>query len=149
MPHALNMTMPLKQDAKSQEALEELKKNFAGGIQQIISDALAKSEIVHFARILIIDNKYIQILTEYDGDKRDYALFFLKELPNVFESIFGLVEGAPLWTDLQKSADLFVETSKNFDLRALGTKVDDDEAGWLFSALGNKTVEDIKKALAK
>lgn len=149
MIHALNMTMPLKQDPQSQQALEKLKAGFAGGIQQKIGNALAKSNLVHFARVLVVDNKYIQVLTEYDGDKRVYAVFFLKELPDVFQAIFELVEGAPSWNELESSEDLFVEVSQSFNLRALGTNDDDDEAGWLFSAFGTKTVKDIKTALAE
>ncbi|VVN23314.1 MULTISPECIES: hypothetical protein [Pseudomonas] len=149
MLHALNMTMPLKQDLQSQQKLDSLKANFAGAIQQKIDKALAKSEIVHFARVLVIDNKYIQVLTEFDGDTRGYAVFFLKELPDVFKAIFELVEGVPSWDDLERSEDLFVEVAQSFNLRALGTKEDEESAGWLFSAFGTKTVKDIKAALAK
>ena len=149
MPHALNMTMPLKQDFQSQRKLDELKAKFAGGIQQAIGDALSKSKIVHFARVLVIDNKYIQVLTEFDGDKKVYALFFLKELPHVFKAIFELVEDVPPWDELVQSEDLFFEVSQSFNLRALGTKEDDKTAGWLFSAFGTKTVKDIEAALPK
>lgn len=149
MPHALNMTMPLKQDFQSQRKLDDLKVKFGGAIQQAIGEALAKSNLVHFARVLVIDNKYIQVLTEYDGDKRVYAEFFLTELPSVFEAIFELVEDVPPWSELGMNQNLFVQVSQSFNLRALGTKVDDNEAGWLFSAFGNKTVNDIKLALAE
>lgn len=149
MPHALNMTMPLKQDEGSLQALQQLKATFADTFQKEIGNALAESNIVHYARILILDDKYIQILTEYDGDKINYALFFYRKLPNVFRGIFSLVEGAPAIDDLMQCEDLFVATSKSFDVRALGKKDDDDEAGWLFSAFEDKTVNDIKLALSK
>lgn len=149
MLHALNMTMPLKQDAQSQQKLEALKANFANGIQQEIAEALAGSEIVHFARVLVIDNKYIQVLTEFDGDKHEYAVFFLRKLPTVFKAIFELVEGAPSWDQLAASDDDFVDVASKLNVRALGTKEDDPDAGWLFSAFGTKTVKDIKEALAK
>ncbi|VVO08284.1 hypothetical protein [Pseudomonas fluorescens] len=149
MIHALNMTMPLKQDPQSQQKLEKLKAGFAGGTQQMIGAALAKSELVHFARVLVIDNKYIQVLTEFDGDKTVYALFFLEELPGVFKAIFELVEDVPPWDELVSSPDLFFDVSQRFNVRALGTKEDDQATGWLFSAFGTKTVKDIKAALAK
>ncbi|MCO6690068.1 MULTISPECIES: hypothetical protein [Pseudomonas] len=149
MLNALNMTMPLKQDSESQQKLNALKAHFADGIQQKIGVALAKSEIVHFARVLIIDDKYIQVLTEFDGDKRVYAVFFLKQLPDVFKAIFELVEGAPSWDELEKSEDRFVEVAQSFNVRALGAKEDDPTAGWLFSAFDTKTVKDIKAALTK
>jgi hypothetical protein len=149
MPTALNMTIPLKQDFQSQKKLDELKANFANGIQQAIDAALAKSKIVHFARVMVIDNKYIQVLTEFDGDKKVYALFFLRELPKVFQAIFELAEGVPEWDELKASEDLFYEVSQSFNIRALGKKDDDPTAGWLFSAFGNKTVNDIAAALGK
>ena len=149
MTTALNMTIPLKQDFQSQKKLDELKAKFPFGIQQAIDAALRKSEIVHFARVMVIDNKYIQVLTEFDGDKKVYALFFLKELPNVFKAIFELAEGVPPWEELVKNEDLFFEVSQGFNMRALGTKDDDKDAGWLFSAFGTKTVKEIAKALAK
>ncbi|WP_223521770.1 hypothetical protein [Pseudomonas sp. GL-B-19] len=149
MLHALNMTMPLKQDFQSQRKLDDLKAKFGGEIQQAIGQALGESNIVHFARVLVIDNKYIQVLTEYDGDPIAYAQFFLRALPDVFETIFDLVEDVPQWSELVNNENLFVQVSQSFNLRALGTKDDDKNAGWLFSAFGTHTVEDIKSALAK
>lgn len=149
MPTALNMTLPLKQDFQSQRKLEELKANFPNGIQQAIDAALKKSTIVHFARVLVIENKYIQVLTEFDGDKKVYALFFLRELPTVFQAIFELAEGVPSWEDLSASEDLFYEVSQSFNIRGLGKKDDDPSAGWLFSAFGNTSVKEIGLALKK
>jgi hypothetical protein len=31
---------------------------------------LRGSRIVHYARVLVIDDQYIQVITEFDGDKR-------------------------------------------------------------------------------
>lgn len=148
MVNALNMTMPLKQDPHSQQELQKLKVAFANGVQQAIGDALAESELVHFARVVVIDDKYIQVLTEYDGDKTVYALFFLQKLPEVFKAIFALVEDAPAWEELSHP-DVFLTLAQQFNVRSLGSKADDPEAGWLFSASGTKTVKDIKRALAK
>jgi len=39
----------------------------------MVDAALAKSELVHFAGILRIDNKYIQVRTEFDGDPMQYT----------------------------------------------------------------------------
>lgn len=67
MALGLNFTAPLKQDPESQQRLQQLAAAFAEQVQPMIDTALAKSELVHFARILVIDNKYIQVLTEFDG----------------------------------------------------------------------------------
>jgi len=63
MATALNFTVPLKQDPQSQESLGHLVTSFAQEVQPAIDAALARSQIVHFARIVVIDNQYLQVLT--------------------------------------------------------------------------------------
>ena len=145
---ALNLTLPLKQDDESQKKLEHVKAIFADQIQPKIDAALRESEHVYFARVLVIDNKYIQVLTEFDNDQGAYTRFFLDKLPDVFETIFSLVEGVPPWNQL-KDPDTFHEESKKRNAKSLGKKDDDPEAGYLFSAFGIKTVKEIQAALNK
>jgi hypothetical protein len=146
MATALNLTAPLKQDTETQQRLQRLAAIFADQIQPTIDTVLAKSDIVHFARILVIDNKYIQVLTEFDGNPEDYANFFRKELPEVFQEIFSLVENAPPWDELKDNPDKFIEFSRNLDLRSLGTSPGGEEdRGYLFSAFGDTTVRELKK----
>lgn len=133
MPHALNLTARLKQDPQAKAKLEGLKQTFATHVQPAIEAALAKSKLVHFARVLVIDDLYIQVLTEFDGGKRAYTDFFLEALPDVFHAVFDLVEGAPPWEEL-KNPDRFYEFTRHANLRALGTKADDPESGYLFAA---------------
>jgi hypothetical protein len=148
MATALNLTAPLKQDAESQQRLQELAAVFADQVQPKIDAVLAGSDIVHFVRILVIDNKYIQVITEFDGSLEGYADFFRKELPGVFQEIFSLVEDAPPWDDLKDNPDKFVEFSRKLDLKALGTSSGGEEdRGYLFSAFGDTTVRDIKRLL--
>jgi hypothetical protein len=52
MPHALNLTIPIKQDEATKKKLAEIEKDFATKIQPKIDAALRKSKIVHFARVL-------------------------------------------------------------------------------------------------
>ena len=80
MAIALNLTMPLKQDPETQQKLQQLAAAFSQTVQPAIDAALGRSQIVHFARLLVIDNKYIQVLTEFDGDPMEYTEFFRKEL---------------------------------------------------------------------
>lgn len=61
MALSLNFTAPLKQDLESQQCLRQLSAVFAEQVQSMIDAVMAESEIVHFARILVIDNKYIQV----------------------------------------------------------------------------------------
>ncbi len=143
MATALNMTMPLKQDAESQANLEEFKSNFATEVQPAIHTALAQSEIVHYARVLVLHNKYIQVITEFDGEPLDYSEFFRIKLPEVFKKIFSLVEGVPSWDDLNNS-QTFAQVSESFNVKSLGAAVNSEsDEGYLFCAYGDKTVREI------
>ncbi len=145
---ALNMTVPLKQDPESLKKLQQLKAVFADRIQPEIDRALRKSKIVHFARVLVIHDRFLQVITEFDGDPEEYTEFFRRELPHVFKPIFELAEGAPAWDDLNDQ-DSFFQASKHLNVKALGRSEDGrEEQGWLFSYFG-KTVREIEEALAK
>ncbi len=149
MATALNLTAPLKQDPESQQRLQQLAAVFAEQVQPMMDAVLARSEIVHFARVLVIDNKYIQVLTEFDGDPEEYTQFFRKQLGPVFEEIFSLVEGAPPWEELN-DPNTFYEFSHGLNVRALGTSEGDNkDHGYMFSALGDTTIREIKKQLGQ
>ncbi|MDB5691024.1 MAG: hypothetical protein JWO81_87 [Alphaproteobacteria bacterium] len=144
---ALNMTVPLKQDPESLEKLQQLKAAFADHIQPAIDAVLRKSKIVHFARVLVIHDKFLQVITEFDGDPMEYTEFFRRELPAVFKPIFELAEGAPDWDDLNNQ-DTFFEASKGLNVTALGRSTDGrPDQGWLFSYF-DKSVREIEEALA-
>lgn len=147
MATALNFTVPLKQDPESQAALAHLVAAFAEEVQPAIDAALARSQIVHFARVVVIDNKYLQVLTEFDGDPMDYTEFFRKQLGPVFEAIFALAEGAPPWDELN-NPNSFFEYTRGLNLPALGTAtVGNEGRGYLFSAVGDTTVRELQAAL--
>ncbi|MGA9580474.1 MAG: hypothetical protein WBR13_00715, partial [Allosphingosinicella sp.] len=144
---ALNMTVPLKQDPESQAKLQKLKEVFADHIQPEIDRALRKSRMVHFARVLVIHDRFLQVITEFDGDPEEYTEFFRRELPHVFKPIFELAEGAPPWDELNDQ-DSFFEASKHLNVKALGRSEDGrEEQGWLFSHFP-KTVREIEQSLA-
>jgi hypothetical protein len=147
MAIALNMTAPLKQDPASQQELQQLMAGFAEVAQPAMDAALARSEVVHFARVLVIDNKYIQVLTEFDGDPMEYTEFFRKELGQIFQVIFSLVDGAPSWDQLN-NPNSFFEYTHGLNLNSLGTStVGNPGRGYLFSAFGDMTVREIKSKL--
>ena len=148
MAHSLNLTLKIGQDAATQKKLEEFIQLFPA-VQGQIAAAMAESEILHFARIVLIGKEYIQVLTEYDGDRKAYTDFFREKLPKVFELVFGLAEGAPPWDQLQDS-DTFFNFSKGKDIKPLGTSLSNDpEDHFVFSAYGDRTVKEIKAALSK
>jgi hypothetical protein len=147
MAVALNLTIPLKQDPASQQALKQLATTFADTVQGPMERALAESRIVHFARIVVIEEdqraRYLQVLTEFDGDPPAYTEFFRVNLGGVFEQIFALAEGAPPWEELN-TREAFYEYSHGLNLKSLGQSVDpDDDRGYLFSAAGDKTVREL------
>jgi hypothetical protein len=145
MANALNMTMRLKQDPASLAKLSKVKEVFHEQIQGQIDAALRKSQLVHFARVLVIDDKYIQVITEYDGDPIVYTDFFRVSLPVVFKTIFDLVDDAPPWDELN-DRDAFFKYSSGKNLRALGGDPADPHTGYLFSAYGDRTVKQLLKA---
>lgn len=148
MAHALNLTLKIKQDPETLARLAHIAEVFPTQIQPKIDAALRESGTVHFARVLVIENKYLQVITEYDGDHQDYTEFFRTKLPDVFGLLFGLAENAP---DPAAMADkkAFFEFSKSLQLRSLGDSTDGDtdqagqQAGYLFSAYGNRRVDQI------
>jgi pyruvate/2-oxoglutarate dehydrogenase complex dihydrolipoamide acyltransferase (E2) component len=144
---ALNMTVPLKQDPESLAKLQQLKALFADHIQPEIDRALRKSKIVHHARVLVIHDRFLQVITEFDGDPEEYTEFFRRELPHVFKPIFELAEGAPPWDELNDQ-DSFFEASKHLNVKALGRSEDGrEEQGWLFSYFPG-TVREIEESLS-
>src|SRR5688572_8784124 len=144
---ALNMTVPLKQDPESLAKLQQLKAVFADHVQPEIDRALRKSKIVHFARVLIIHDRFLQVITEFDGDPEEYTEFFRRELPHVFKPIFELADGAPPWDELNDQ-DSFFEASKHLNVKALGRSEDGrDEQGWLFTYFP-RTVREIEESLS-
>jgi hypothetical protein len=147
MAIALNLTVPLKQDPQSQEALKQLAASFADTIQGPIDRALAESKIVHFCRVVVIEEnqrgRYIQVLTEFDGDPMAYTEFFRLQLGQVFKGIFALAEGAPTWDELN-TREAFFEYTHDLNLKSLGHSADpNDDRGYLFSAVGDKTVREL------
>ncbi|RUV58070.1 MAG: hypothetical protein E5V25_14705 [Mesorhizobium sp.] len=149
MTHALNLTLPLKQDRASKDMLRGLAENFANTVQPEIERALKESRIVHFARVLVIDDKYIQVITEYEGDHQEYTEFFRDKLTPVFAAIFALAEEAPDVNDTNK----FWDYAKKHNVHSLGMATDGaldfsgSPAGWLFSAYDHKTVRTLQDAL--
>lgn len=145
MTHGLNLTLPIKQDPETLGKLEHLGEIFATEIQPAIDHALRESRLVHFARVLVIDNKYIQVITAYDGDHQEYTEFFRRALTPIFAEIFSLADGAPDTND----PNAFFEFAKNANVRSLGMAADGakdmngEPAGWLFSAYDHRTVRDI------
>lgn len=113
---------------------------------------MKQSRIVHFARVVVIDDKYIQVITEYEGTHQEYTEFFRRALTPIFAAIFSLADTSGL--DIN-DPNAFFEFSKNHNARSLGTATDGstdiggNPSGWLFSAYDGMTVADILAKLGK
>jgi hypothetical protein len=146
MAHSLNLTLKIKQDPATLAKLEEFKAIFPR-VQGRIAEVMKASRILHFARIVVIDNKYIQVLTEYDGDRQAYTEFFRQQLPDVFGLVFALADDAPPPDQLKKllsNPDDFFAYTMGKDIKPLGTSISGDPGdNWVFSAYGNMTVKEI------
>jgi hypothetical protein len=152
MAHSLNLTLKIKQDAATLKKLQEFKALFPQ-VQAKIADAMRKSQILHFARVVVIDDLYIQVLTEYDGDRQAYTDFFRKELPDVFALVFALADDAPPPDELKAmlaNRDAFFAYSEGKDIKPLGNSLSDDKDDhFVFSAYGTMTVHEILPLLPK
>jgi hypothetical protein len=146
MPIALNLTLPLKQDAETQEKLAAFGTAFAEHVQPRMDKALRESELVHFARVYVIENRWLLVLTEFDGDPIDYSEFFRLELTDVFKFVLSLVEGAPPWEQIDNKVRFF-EYMQKHNPASLGENVGDEfNRGYLFSMF-DKTIGEIQHAL--
>jgi hypothetical protein len=139
-PNMLNATLPLKQDAESQKKLQQLKADFKKEWVPKVWEVLRDSNMVHYARFTAIDDKYLQILTEFDGNFIAYSKFFAAKLPEFFRAVFSLVEGGAAHApgseaDLSQIFD-FID-KKN--IKSLGEVA--------FSAIGPIQVSDVKRKL--
>src|SRR5262245_27081872 len=133
MQNFLTLTLPLKQDAESQQKLAQLQKHVFNTpeFKKKISAALNESETVYFARFIVIDNKYIQINTTFDGDDREYAIYFFEKLRDVYKPVYELVEQGPT------GADFNLENYLSFN------EAHKLEPFFSYSAFPDKTLTDI------
>lgn len=147
MATALNLIFPLRQDTDSQQRLQQIARDFSDQIQPAVDAALSAVETVHYARVVVVDNRYIEILTEFDGEAFAYAEFFRQETGQLFQLVFSIVEGAPPWEELD-NPNSFFEYVNGHNLNSLGTAtVGNEGRGYLFSAYGDATVREIRTAL--
>jgi len=147
MASALNLTLKIKQTPENLAKLQHVKAIFATEIQPKIDKVLRDSEIVHYARVVVIGkDEYIQVITEYDGDERVYTEFFRQHLRDLFETVFSLGE-EPLKKEQLDSPDEFAKftNSKKVNLPSLGTDGGQGpiDHGYFFQAYPNVLVKEI------
>jgi hypothetical protein len=140
------------QHVTAQPRLATLKDRFQKDDQIKIEAAARKSEIIHFLRVLVLQDKFFVVLTEYDRGHKEYAEFFRIHLNDLFKEIFSIADLPVNWDSVNNEKD-FYEASKKFQVRSLGetlygeTDPDGKPEGYLFSAYENRSVEDILSKL--
>jgi hypothetical protein len=136
VPHFLNLTLPLKQDAASQGTIKAFLADFPAKYGPGVVAVLKESRMVHYCRFVVIDNRYLQVLTEYDTDFRVYTDFFADQLHDFFKLLFAVVEGAPSVDKAGDREEVYKFISKH-DLPSL--------AGSTFAAYPDLLVPEIQK----
>jgi hypothetical protein len=148
MPTALNLTLPLKQDAESQRRLAAFVAEFPERIQGPMEQALARSERVHFARVLVLDNRWLQVLTEFDKDPLSYTEFFRIELRDIFREVLALVENAPPWDEIDNEVRFYEYMLAN-NPPSLGVRAREDyNRGYVYQAFPDLSVDEINDLMA-
>lgn len=143
----LNLTLKLKQDAASIEKIEKLKSTFVEKYQGAINDAMRDFAGVHFARVLIIHNQYLLVLTEFDGEKTIYADFFRIALKDFFKEVFCLAEGN-LDVRAVDNSRAFLEIAQTNNIKPLGKSLyKDNNDGFMYMAQDQVSVRDITRSL--
>jgi hypothetical protein len=142
------MALKLKQDDATKAMLEKLRNGlFEETVQPKIDKALREFDGVHFARVVVIDDQYIMVITEFDGDRKTYTDFFRQKLPDVFKVIFSLAEGAPDWDTLDNE-ETFWQLSSKANYKPLGKSMNpENDDGYVFMAQGETSVDEISKSL--
>lgn len=135
--NTLNLTLPIKQDLVTKTKLVFLQNKFNTELKDKVDEALKKSNIVHFARFVLIGDDFLQILTEFDGDFREYTDFFKEHLGEVFQELFTVVEGADA-IDIN-DANAFFQFIKAHNLSPIGD--------YIYTSYPGFTVKNIKKKL--
>jgi hypothetical protein len=151
---ALNLVIKINQSPENIKRLEHLKEVFAKEFQPKINKVFEKSGVVHYARFLIIENKYLLILTEFDGDRRFYTEVFRAELLHIFKAVFSLSENPPTEEQLFNGDKFFDFVSKD-NISGLGSDLKTDEergntkdAGYFFNAYPGVSVQQIQDAFS-
>src|SRR4051794_22170313 len=110
--HPLNFFVPIRQDEESLKKLQELKDNFSKVDQDLIEKAARKSKIIHFLRVLVLQDKYFVVLTEYDGGHKEYSEFFRTELNSLFKKIFEIADIEVDWNNVNNEPAFYAAASK-------------------------------------
>ena len=63
--------------------------------QNPIMRALNRLGTVHFARFVFIEERYLAVITTYDGSFEDYIDAFVNEIGHVFDQLLAHIDGAP------------------------------------------------------
>jgi hypothetical protein len=137
VPNILNVTLPLKQDAASQAKIKGLAAKFKTDFWPKVSQVLADSKMVHYARFVVIGTppRYVQILTEYDAPFRPYTDYFADNLKDFFGAIFDVVDD-PRAGSAPPDRESVYKLVSDYDLPCLGEVY--------FRAYGDLTLKEIQ-----
>jgi hypothetical protein len=133
---SLNLIINLKQTDESKKAIADLVKMLQDmGGSNPVAAGLEKSNIVHFARFLLLEGgTKVAILTEFDGSFKDYTYAFADLLDDMFNAVLEHAEDAPP-LPVRSHPQEFFEFVQKYNVEPLLP---------LYSAYPNLTVLDIR-----
>ncbi|MBR0880675.1 hypothetical protein ABIF65_002965 [Bradyrhizobium japonicum] len=152
MAHALNLVIPIGQDQHTQAKLRALENAFSETFQPLMDKAFRDSSVIHFARVFVIDDKYLVLVAEYDGPSQDYVNLFRRALGSVFRELFSMIDGRH-GDDVLNGPNALSEFVRLYNQRSLGVSVDGHTDimgnldGYLFSAYADRKVTEISSKL--
>jgi hypothetical protein len=113
MQKTLTLVLTIKSPA-DYEALAAL----VPAVQGQMDNAFNTLNIVHFARVVFLDNNTkVAIITEFDGDFDTYVQDFAQALGPVFDALFEhTVEAPPLPVEDPKNLQAFIDLSQKANL---------------------------------
>lgn len=132
----LNVVMKIKTPIATHA--EILKKVVAYGAP-VVEHLLENSNVVHFARFVILNNDTeLALFTTYDGGFDEYLEYFAEQAGPLFDMIFQHIQDAPPMP-VRDNVQAFTTHIKRFDVPSL--------SGYFYSAYPTASVAEISKLL--
>ena len=111
---SLNLIVTLKDTDEARKAITDLVGMLQSmGSDHIVNQGLEKSNIVHFARFLLLGGgRQVAVITEFDGSFKDYTFAFADLLGDIFDALFQQCEESPPLPVREHPAEFFAYVSK-------------------------------------
>jgi len=132
--HPLNVVMKVKTPIAVHA--EYIKKIIYYGAP-VVEHLLNKSDVVHFARFLLLNNDTeLALITTYDGGYDEYLEYFAEQAGPLFDMIFEHIQDAPPMP-VRDNRQAFADHIARYNLPSAG--------GYFYAACPQAKVSDVKR----